>query len=201
MFRDYVQNIATLLIFTSFLGIILPRGKYKGYVRLIAGLVVILAVVGPVMSFFSGRALDDFFVEAERQLGLDIAAQAMRSGMHFEDSMLRAVLDEHRAGLEAGMRTKISSLGYELEDARIYINETDESFGMIDELVLVLSKRNETADTSIIRVDRVRIDRIGIGTNAPGNQGSDECDEINAIKNLLADFYNLSVTNIHIIIN
>ena len=196
MFREYVQNIAMVIIFTSFLGLILPGSKHKGYIKLIAGLVVILAVISPVAVFFTGNNLEEFFVSAERQLGFDIAARTIQSGGHFEDIMLRAVLDEHRAGLEAGMRKKISNLGYELRDSRIYIDESDENFGMIAALALTLSPKVDEPERGLIRVERVSIERIGI--NMPGMESGDDCPEINAIKNLLADFYNLSVANIHI---
>jgi len=199
MFREYVQNIAMVIIFTSFLGLILPSSKHKGYIKLISGLVVILAVISPVAYFFGGRNLEELFISAERQLGFEIAARTVQTGGNFEDTMLRAVLDEHRAGLEAGMRIKISNLGYELEDARIYIDESDENFGMIAALVLTLSpKVDEPSDRGLIRVERVNIESIGI--NMPGIQADEYSEEINAIKNLLADFYNLSVTNIHIYI-
>jgi len=202
MFREYVQNIAMVIIFTSFLGLILPRSKHKSYIRLIAGLVVILAVIAPIAGLLSGRNLEEFFVSAERQLSFDIATRTIQSGGHFEDTMLRAVLAEHRSGIEAGMRQKISNLGYELVDSRIYIDESEENFGMIAALALVLSPTQgaEESDRGLIRVDRVNVGRIGIGSNIAAGQ-SEGNDEINAIKKLLSDFYNLSVENIYIIVN
>lgn len=196
MLRDYVQNIAMVVIFTSFLGLILPGGKYKDYIKLITGLAIILAVISPVAGFFSGRSLDDFFREAQRQIGMDIAANAISSGIIFEDTMRRAVLEEYRAGLKTQMSLKISNMGYELIEARIYIDDSDENFGMIEGLALKLLKKAEETERGLIRVDRVNIENINIRRTE--NDNADENPEINAIKNLLSDFYNLPVRNIHI---
>ncbi|MCL2564293.1 MAG: stage III sporulation protein AF [Defluviitaleaceae bacterium] len=198
MLRDYVQNIAMVVIFTSFLGFVLPRGKYKDYIKLITGLVVILAVISPVAVFFDHRSLDDFFREAQRQIGMDIATNtnAIAGGTPFEDTMRRAVLDEYRAGLKTQISLKISNLGYELREASIYINEGNENFGMIEALVLTIAKKEVEEERGLIRVERVNVGTIGV--RGLENEAADNDPEINAIKNLLSDFYNLSVENIHI---
>jgi len=206
MLRDYVHNIAMVVIFASFLGLILPRGKYKDYVKLVMGLAVILAVISPVANIFGGGSLENFFEEARAQfnlaelnLSMDIARNAAAGDFGSENTMLAAVLEEYRSGLEAQMRLIISNLGHELKESRIYIDESNENFGLITELELIITKKSDDASNSLIRVDRVSVETIGItGTE---NIDTDENPEINAIKNLLSDFYNLSVENIHIKVN
>ena len=198
-FWDYVQNIAMVVIFTSFLGLIIPRSKHKAYIKMITGLVIILAIISPIAAFFSNQSLEDLFISAERQLNVDIAARTMLSGRSFEDTMLLAVFNEHRIGLEASIRTKVSTLGYELVDARIYIDESEERFGMISHMMLVLSRSHVEDTRTLIRVERINIANIGINSGLTQNQDS-YLEEINMIKKMLSDFYNLSVENIDIII-
>jgi len=198
-FWEYVQNIAMVIIFTSFLGLIIPRSKHKSYIKLITGLVIILAIISPVAAFFSSHNLEELFLSAERQLNVDIAARAMQSGRGFEDTMLLAVFNEHRAGIEASLRTKVLSLGYELVDVRIYIDESDERFGMISHMMLVLSREQAEDTHRLIRVERISIASIGINSGLVQNRDN-YIEEINMIKNLLSDFYNLSVENIDIIV-
>jgi len=200
MFREYVHNIAMVIIFTSFLGLILPRSKHKGYIKLIAGLVVIMAVISPLATLFSGNNLEELFISAERQLNFDIATRTISKSSNLEDTMLRAIIAEHKTGIEAGLRMKISSLGYEVIDARIYIDESEEYFGMISALILTLAhETKESPGRSLIRVERVNIGQINIGADARA-AANEHDEEIIAIKNLLADFYNLSVENINIIV-
>ena len=201
MFSDYIQNIAMVVIFAGFLGLILPRGKYRDYVKLITGLVVILAVISPAAGFFTGRSLEDFFEEAQRQIRMDIARGAISGGHTGNNTMLQAVLEEYRAGLSAQLSLKISNLGYEVEEARIYIDESNENFGRITGLSLVLSEKpEEEGGGGLIRVERVSLSSIDIGISiGPAeNTDRDESPEIIAVKNLLSDFYNLSVENINI---
>jgi len=199
-FREYVQNIAMVIIFTSFLGLIIPRSKHKAYIKLITGLVVILAIISPIATFFSSQSLEELFISAERQLNVDIAARTIQSGRGFEDTMLLAVFNEHRIGLEASIRAKVLTLGYELVDVRIYIDESEERFGMINHMMLILSPKPVEDTTTLIRVERINIANIGINSGLTQNQG-DYLEEINMIKKMLSDFYNLSVENIDIIVN
>jgi len=195
MLRDYVQNIALIVIFACFLGLVLPRGKYKDYIKLITGLAVILAVISPVASFFTGRSLEEFFEEARVQIGMDIASHRL-SGSHFEDSMRLAVLEEYRRGLNTQINMMISDFGYKLEYSVIYIDESDDNFGRISGLDLSLSKIIAESAQNFIRIERINVLSIDVGGSE--NPQSDESPEINSIKNLLSDFYNLSVENINI---
>ena len=198
-FREYVQNIAMVVIFTSFLGLIIPRSKHKAYIKLITGLVVILAIVSPIATFFSGQSLEELFVSAERQLNIDIAARTIQSGRGLEDTMLLAVFNEHRIGLESSIRAKVRDMGYELVDARIYIDESEERFGMISHMMLVLSREAVEDTRTLIRVERINIANVGINSGSTQNQDN-YIEEINMIKKVLSDFYNLSVENIDIIV-
>ncbi len=46
--REYARQISLYLIFDSVVGIILPTGKYKKYISLVSGLILILIMVKPI---------------------------------------------------------------------------------------------------------------------------------------------------------
>lgn len=46
--REYMQNISLYLIFDSFIGIILPCDKYKKYISLVSGFILILIMLAPI---------------------------------------------------------------------------------------------------------------------------------------------------------
>jgi len=49
--KEMVRNLAAIIILTSFLEMVLPNTKMKGYTRLILGLFVIVIVLNPVLNF------------------------------------------------------------------------------------------------------------------------------------------------------
>ena len=49
--KEMVRNLAAIIILTSFLEMLLPNTKMKGYTRLILGLFVIVIVLNPVLNF------------------------------------------------------------------------------------------------------------------------------------------------------
>lgn len=46
--REYARQISLYLIFDSVVGIILPTSKYKKYISLVSGLILILIMVKPI---------------------------------------------------------------------------------------------------------------------------------------------------------
>jgi stage III sporulation protein AF len=47
----FARNIAVFIIFTSFVGMILPNGKYRAYIDLLFGLILILLIAEPIIGF------------------------------------------------------------------------------------------------------------------------------------------------------
>lgn len=51
--EDYLRNLAMYLIFDAFIGIILPSDKYKKYISLVSGFILILIMLTPINNLFS----------------------------------------------------------------------------------------------------------------------------------------------------
>ncbi|MCL4425991.1 MAG: stage III sporulation protein AF [Firmicutes bacterium] len=47
--RDWIRQIALLMIFASLTGLLVPSGQLRRYFRLVLGLVILLAVLGPLV--------------------------------------------------------------------------------------------------------------------------------------------------------
>ncbi len=49
---EYVKGIALFLIFSEYIGIILPNPKYKQYYNLVLGLILILIIIKPLIDLY-----------------------------------------------------------------------------------------------------------------------------------------------------
>ena len=193
--RQYSANIATVLIFSTFLGLVLPGGSYKGYIKLVTGLLVILAIISPLTKALNSDGYEALLKQAESELNMNIAGK--ESKYYYDDAMAETVIEVYREGIISGVSKKVQTCGYSLIHANIYIDESDENFGQITGMELTLSNPEtvKTESTGFIKVDKIYLEPIG---KQNANNINEESKEISAVKNLISDFYNLSADNIYI---
>jgi len=51
-FFDYLRNITYYLLFAALVGLIVPSGKYKKFVSLVMGLILLVLMLQPIRHFF-----------------------------------------------------------------------------------------------------------------------------------------------------
>ena len=61
IFSEYIRNLAVFLLFMSFVGVIAPSEKYKSYINLVAGFVLMFIMITPITSFASFDFLESNF--------------------------------------------------------------------------------------------------------------------------------------------
>ena len=190
----YSLNIAVVLIFSTFFGLVLPVGRYKEYVKLVTGLMVILVIISPMAELVGAGGYEALFKQAEGELNINITGKESKI---YDDTMVKTVLEVYRSDITVQLSEKIAANGYSLDYAYIYIDESDEKFGSVTGLELTLSKREaeKHENAGLIKVDKIRLEPIGKESKTNATEDS---QEIKTIKNLISDFNNLSVDNIYI---
>ncbi|HBT20434.1 MAG TPA: stage III sporulation protein AF [Peptococcaceae bacterium] len=56
-----VQNLAVIIIITTFLELLVPNSKMGRYIQLFLGLFIIVMILNPVLNFLDGSKNLDFF--------------------------------------------------------------------------------------------------------------------------------------------
>ncbi len=175
---DYVRNIAVFLIFTSFVGIILPNGKYKSYCNLVLGLILILIIIKPATDFVDGIGPG-----VDKLLGMVTGSVSSKgSGKASKGSATASPKD-------LSLRDEVIQEAFD----RLVVLQVEEALQKegypSPKAVSVKTKvKGEGADGSL------NFDILSI------NLGYEELseEEMNFIKKSISDFYNLSVANINI---
>ena len=191
--RSYTLNIAVVLIFTGFLGLVLPGGKYKEYIKLVTGVLVILIIISPVAGLMNSGGYEALFKQAEAELNMNITGK--ERPYYYDDTMAKTVLEVYAKDIRSQLEEKIAAHGFTVEDASIYIEESNENFGRIIGIDLILEEGAKEEKNNLIKVDKIKIEPIS--KKGTDNAGEDT-QEIKKLKNFISDFYNLSVDNIHI---
>lgn len=177
----YVRNIFCLYIIITIVDNLIANEKYARYIKLFSGILMIIVVIRPVAAFLgmeSVGSLMDF--QEEYSLSENVYAAILAAEQDRDEAIIEAYLDtvQDQIGIYAGQ------WGYEVISAEIDLNLDTESegFGSVVRIKAELSWDAEK--------------------NAAGDFASDtgvyEGYDIISIKNNLANFYNLPVSNIYI---
>ena len=188
---EYIRNIAVFLLFTSFVSILIPSGKFKSYINLIIGFVLIFIVISPIVSM-GIYTIDEILQE----VNLEIHSED--SGFLFSENEVeqfrQGIIEESiNEAFFIKLQDPLKNIGFGL----IGLNVTLENNQNIESIRLNVEDLNIT-ENEPSRL--IRVERISLSQNA--ETGSEiENENIKAVKELVSSIYNIQKNNIHIVFN
>ncbi|NPV72405.1 MAG: stage III sporulation protein AF [Pelotomaculum sp.] len=207
--RGLVLDLTVIVALAVFLEMLLPQGGIRKYVRLVLGLLIIIAVVqaaGEIMKIDGAGELPALSrKEARAELPGIIEAGRKIDGEHRQKA-----LEQYRKGLAgqvmalAGLNKEVPVISAEVE---VHSGVDDPAYGRIKEIVLVLSRDadpagRKTGEGAAAEVEPVTVqvgrqelrDQADTGT-ADGPPGEAVADLINTV----AGFYNLKPEQVRVV--
>ena len=182
-FFEYLRNITYYLLFAALVGLIAPTGKYKKFVSLVMGLIMLALLLQPVRDIV-GRQIPvtEWFAGIMPQADSH-ATTADDAYAIWRDTYLAAAF---QAQLEAQLEGLLERNGITMHSADFkYTGD----FSRITSIYVTVSRQEETSR----RVPFIRIEPVRIG-----QEEAPEDPLINEVKNLISGFYNLPGTHIHV---
>lgn len=180
-FNEYVRKIIIFLIFTSFLQIIMPSTKYKNYLHLILGMILIFIMVDPINKIYKNfskfKINSPIFEEEDAQVKYN-----EEKFTRLQNEMMMDFFTENiKSQIEKiiGNKYKVNGIDINLEEDKYY-NVVVKGIN----LDLIENKKVEVYIKPFSKKEEV---------------GDNENNfEKNKIKKLISDFYNLHIDNIFI---
>jgi len=176
---EYIRGIIFFLIFVSFVGIILPEGKYKNYINLVLGFVVMALVFRPVSDI--GGIVGN--------ISAQLLQTSVMDGGVYEENYQAMIADTVRAQMREQLSRAMDVMGYHLISLDADINiET----GELRSITLTLTSPETPSEIRIAPI-----------TILPATEASDAVSTVEAsadIKKIVSDFYQLPEEHIHVII-
>jgi stage III sporulation protein AF len=193
-FFDYLRNITYYLLFSTLAGLAAPSGKYKKYVALITGLVLLLLMIQPlkdivgrgvpVTEWFSGVITPPEISEAnENGPGAAFSAEAYNRWSY---GQLDAAFEEQ---LFAQVESLLSGEGFTLVSADF---DYQEDFSRINSMTLTVQSAKQ--GKPLIYIEPVRIGRQAAPETEPEDPNSIR------VKKILSDFYGPDAPHINVIL-
>jgi len=181
-FFAYLRNITYYLLFASMVGLVAPAGKYKKFVSLVMGLVLLALMVQPLGALFGSHGLP----VTEWFSGLVAAESPQEDGTYqaWRDAHLTAAFHDQ---LSAQLEGLLGANGITIHEAGF---THAEDFSRITSVwVRVSRKDEEERRVPFIRIEPVQITRP---------EETEENPLKAEVRNLISGFYNLPDTHIHV---
>jgi stage III sporulation protein AF len=185
-FFDYLKNITYYLLFSTLAGMAAPSGKYKKYVALITGLVLLLLMVRPLREIAGkGVPVTEWFAFNPA----DAADVPQPSYSQWSGGQLGEIFEQQ---LYAQVSALLSEEGYALKAAAF---DYKEDFTRINGMTLTVSvKPGAKAGKPFIYIEPVTIGRPNAADTGP------EDEDTQRIKKIVADFYAPDTPHINVIL-
>jgi len=181
-FFEYLRNITYYLMFATVAGMFAPQGKYKKFVSLVLGFILLLVMLRPLVTAFG-----DGEIPVAAWFGGIVPVSETgdweTSYSQWRDRYLREIFE---AQLEAQLRGLLH--GFTVYDV---LFEYSPDFSRVTQVTVDVSRNESSGRTPLIRIQ------------SPSFRGAEEdestCPVAEEVKNLISQFYNLP--SAHIFVN
>ena len=143
---EWIRNLTAFFLFLSGMENLLPGQKYGKYIRLFAGMVLILLAVEP---FTSGLNLDEVLARSYEDLVIRGEAGELKEQLGAtEQKRLGQILSQYEEAVGRDVRELAQSCGLTVMDCRVRIEGDEDSpeFGTVREIAAVLPAQSAQAE-------------------------------------------------------
>jgi len=201
--RSWVLNIVTIIVFVTFLEILLPNSSIKKYIKMIVGLLIMLVILSPVLELVNGNIkIENEILKTSAQIEQK-SLQANASQLESEQS--KQMIAMYKKNIERDIRDRIEHENkLEVLNINLDIDENinSQTFGSIYMLHITLSM-DMTLNNNKPKAQSIETVRILVGNSAINNTAATNNDNytIKKIKANISGLYGINEENIKISIN
>lgn len=210
---SWARNLAGFFLFMSVLGNLLPGKKYEKYIRMFAGMVLILLVIKPLAGGLDFEEILARIYEAE--LFQEDAADLKVQILGVEDRRLSEAIARYEDAVENDVGEMAKELGFLVEGCRVDMekDKEKEEFGMVARVWLQVAEEGKGTGGLGEPVEAVNpmgametISPVVIGERPFGEKGPGEKEEegrkqyptVEKLRKKIASFYNLEEAYVEI---
>lgn len=189
MITNWVKSLMMLVLFAAFLELILPSNTMKSFIRVVVGLLIMVAILNPMIDFFE----KGFQIQSVPVFGKQIVDQSNINLADTKEKKDAVVYKIYKNELENQVRVTVESLR-DVAAAKVEINlkpSSEEEKNKQIQHMIVFVKPKEQPDASIVsKVD------LKVKKNEP--QMELKTDLKNMILRTLCEMYQLQPKEIEL---
>lgn len=161
---EIIKEIGIFIVIAQALVYFVPGEAYAKYVKVVIGIIMIARLTAPMLSLFTGNAMDAIFEEA-LELSFSFAEQT-ESGLYdtAEENGQGLLLSAVEEEIEKRLKDNPAD-GYEVLDVLVLKND----FGEVSGISVAVSKAGE--EKGKIQIEKVAIGKEKEGETLTGEEG------------------------------
>ncbi|WP_027719280.1 stage III sporulation protein AF [Desulfovirgula thermocuniculi] len=200
-----VQNLVVVVVLGVFLEMFLPQNEMRRYVRLVVGLLIVVAVLQAIGGLVK-REWQEVLPEPALSVqppGSAKLPEIMAAGKELQALQQERALEEYRRGL-ARQISALAGMGGNVEvkevQVEIYDRVQDKHFGQIREVSLLLAPAGKAPPYRTVEPVTVRMEQPGQEPGGGAGEGlpPEMQEAVERVTRILGNFYNLNPSQIKV---
>lgn len=201
--REWVITIVSVIIFVTFIEILIPNSNYKRYINVVIGFLLMIVILTPLTKLISGQIdFEEEILKISNQLELSTAQNRINNIQYSNDE---AVITLYKSEISKQIKNHIEyNTRYVTDTILIEVEDDNNStqFGLIKNLNITLKEKTENVEPISKTIEPVQIN-VSLGGK---NNNTVEVNSIlinngeDLIKEDISNLYNVSEDDINIYI-
>lgn len=192
----WVSNITFFLIFITIVNNLLPNKKYERYLKLFAGMILILLVLKPLTS--SIRLEDTIAYYFESFTFKSESEDFKKEIMGMENQRLQQMINQYEKAVAEDVEAMAEEMGFSSNDTKITIegNREHDNYGKVILIRMGVSRQSEDTSNEIGNIQGVEPVTIGLKQEAKSIPAPDE--GLNKLRRKVEEYYGLQTEDVEI---
>lgn len=200
MIREWIVTIVSVIVFVTFVEILIPNSDNKRYINVVVGLLIMIVILNPLFYLFRGDInFEDNILQASNQMEFQTMQNRVEHNQYLQNE---AVIELYKSQLAQQMQNRVENLSdYSVEKIDLLVEEKDlEKLGFIHQIDITL-KAGKTTGFKKKEIEPIKIDvAINKNNNTVAADSIRIDNEEDIIKRDFSIYYSLPKDNINIYI-
>lgn len=199
--REWVVTIISVIIFVTFIEILIPNSNYKRYINVVIGFLLMTVILTPLTKFITGQInFEEEIFKTAGQLELSTAKNRINNAQYDNSG---AVIKLYKSKISEQIKNYIGySTEYIVDEIFVEVEDDNNSpqFGSITNFYITLKEKTGDVESENKIIEPVQIN-VSMEKN---NNNTVETNSIlinnreDSIKEEISNLYNVSKNNIDI---
>lgn len=194
----WTKQIILAVIIASIIELITPSGKNKKYVKMVIGMYILLIILSPIVSKFTGESVSISSFDYEKYFEDYNSKQDYNLSYKLEENNNEIIKNTYITNLKKDIEDKIKEEGFVVSNMNIKIDTSEENYGKVLELSIHLKYKEVVKNNS--NISTISINKIEIGNQAiiEDMNNTVSTNDKNKIIDFLSEEYEISKEKIKI---
>ncbi|MEA4816472.1 MAG: stage III sporulation protein AF [Lachnospiraceae bacterium] len=192
--EGYVKSIISVLVFSAFVEMLMPKENYRKYISIVLGFIIMLVMISPIMRFFGKGSASDIIRKYDFKL--QSAADSLGSSFNISKGYGSGLVEDiYRNDISESIKESLDSEGINANVSAVEIDNdpSSESYGAIKSVEINMSASEQESSVYVPKVE------VKIGNYFDyETEENEESKEEKEVYSILSKNYGVGKENVYI---